>query len=50
MQKERNLGLRLGVTIDACIRMRRAIVDRHNIIDANSVIGYDAEADRGVTR
>ena len=28
------------------LRMRRVIVDRHNIIDANSVIGFDAEADR----
>jgi glucose-1-phosphate adenylyltransferase len=27
-------------------RMRRVIVDRHNKIDANSVIGFDAVADR----
>ncbi|MGB7934222.1 MAG: hypothetical protein WCH04_18765 [Gammaproteobacteria bacterium] len=25
--------------------MRRAIIHRHTIIDANSVIGFDAEAD-----
>jgi len=28
------------------MRMRRGIVDRHNSIDANSVIGFNSEADR----
>lgn len=46
-----------GVELEDCIimdyvricrgaRLRRVIVDRHNIIEANARIGFDAEADR----
>jgi glucose-1-phosphate adenylyltransferase len=34
------------VRVSRGARMRRVIVDRHNMIDANSEIGFDAEADR----
>lgn len=27
-------------------RLRNVIVDRHNLIEANSIIGYDLDADR----
>nr|BAL55692.1 glucose-1-phosphate adenylyltransferase [uncultured Gammaproteobacteria bacterium]BAL57272.1 glucose-1-phosphate adenylyltransferase [uncultured Gammaproteobacteria bacterium] len=54
----REVVLEPGVELDGCIlmdnvivkrgaKLRKAIVDRYNVIEAGATIGYDLEADRG---